>query len=111
MSQFIQRVWIVFLTVAVAFIFIPAARGQSEAETLFKAKCAGCHGQDGTGSTPAGKAMGAHDLRSPDIQKESDSDLAAVIVKGKNKMPAYDKKLKPAEIDGLVAYIRTLAKK
>jgi cytochrome c6 len=111
MNQFIQRVRMVFLAAAVTFVFIPAARAQSEAGTLYKAKCAGCHGQDGSGSTPAGKAMGAHDLHSPEIQKESDSDLAAVITNGKNKMPAYDKKLKPAEIDGLVAYIRTLAKK
>jgi mono/diheme cytochrome c family protein len=33
-----------------------------------------------------------------------------VLAKGKNKMPAYGQKLKPEEIKGLVAYIRTLKK-
>ena len=111
MEHFIKRIWIVFLAVAVAFVFIPAGHAQSEAATLYKAKCAGCHGPDGSGSTAAGKAMGAHDFHSADVQKASDSDLGEVIAKGKNKMPAYGKQLKPAEIDGLVAYIRTLAKK
>jgi len=43
--------------------------------------------------------------------KESDDDLAGIIAKGKNKMPAYEKQLKADQIKGLVAYIRDLAKK
>ena len=57
-----------------------------------------------------GKKMGARDFHSPDVQKESDADLTAAIAKGKNKMPSYEKSLKPEDIQGLVAYIRTLGK-
>jgi mono/diheme cytochrome c family protein len=40
----------------------------------------------------------------------SDEDLSSAIEKGKNKMPAYGKSLKPDQIKDLVAYIRSLAK-
>jgi cytochrome c6 len=81
---------------------------QGGADT-YKAKCAGCHGPDGTGSA-VGKKMGAHDFTSAEVQKMSDAELTDVISKGKNKMPAYAEKLKPEEVKGLVAYIRTLKK-
>ena len=69
-----------------------------------------CHAADGSGSTPAGKAMKAHPFNSPDVLKESDTDLTAVIKKGKNKMPAFDGKLTDAQIASLVAHIHTLQK-
>ena len=42
--------------------------------------------------------------------KASDDDLAGIIEKGKAKMPAYGKSMKPDEIKDMVAYIRSLAK-
>ena len=75
---------------------------------LFKAKCAACHGADGTGSA-MGKKMGAHDFTTADVQKMSDAELTDVITNGKNKKPKYAT-LKPEEIKGLVAYIRSLKK-
>jgi mono/diheme cytochrome c family protein len=74
---------------------------------IFKAKCAVCHGAGGKGDSPAGKSMGVADLGKVAASK-SDAELKAVIEKGKNKMPAYGKSLKPAEIDGLIAYIKSL---
>jgi len=90
-------------TALAAFLSIPlSAYAQSDA--LYKSKCAMCHGADG-------KKAAGHDLSSADVQKESDADLAAVIANGKApKMPKYADKLKPEEIQGLVAYIRTLKK-
>jgi cytochrome c6 len=82
----------------------------ADAAATYKAKCAMCHGADGKGATPAGKSMGAHDFASPEIQKMTDADLATVITKGKGKMPAYENKLKEAEITDLVSYIRQLGK-
>jgi cytochrome c5 len=46
----------------------------------------------------------------PEIAKQSDDELASVIEKGKNKMPAYGKSLKPDEIKSIVAYVRGLVK-
>jgi mono/diheme cytochrome c family protein len=83
---------------------VPAKADQST--SLYKSKCAVCHGASGKGDTPAGKSMGVADLAKS--ASKSDSELKAVIEKGRNKMPAYGKSLKPAEVDGLIAYIKSL---
>ncbi|MGB0033906.1 MAG: cytochrome c, partial [Candidatus Acidiferrales bacterium] len=67
---------------------------------------------DGSGSTPTGKAMGSPDLRSAEVQKQTDAQLIDVTTNGKGKkMPAYKGKLTDDQIKQLVAYIRELAKK
>jgi cytochrome c6 len=87
------------LAVVLAFSYSASAQ---DAAATYKSKCAMCHGADG-------KKAAGHDLSSAAVQKESDADLAAVITDGKPpKMPKYGDKLKPEEIKGLVAYIRTL---
>jgi cytochrome c6 len=90
---------------------VPQMRAQGDAETNYKAKCAGCHGPDGMGATPVGKAVAARDFHSADVTKETDAEMADVIAKGKNKMPKYGDKLKDKEIKDLVAYVRVLSKK
>jgi mono/diheme cytochrome c family protein len=84
---------------------------ETNAASLFKAKCVLCHGEDGSGNTPTGKAQKAKDLRSEETQKKSDEEIAEVITKGRNKMPAFAQKLKPDQIQQLVAYVRQLGKK
>ena len=86
-------------------------RAQSDADKIFKTSCVLCHAADGSGSSPTGKALKAKDLRSDEVQKVSDADLAAVITNGRGKMPAFGKKLKPEDITALVQYIRGLPKK
>jgi mono/diheme cytochrome c family protein len=76
----------------------------------FKAKCALCHGTDGSGNTPAGKNMGVRDLGSAAVQKQSDTQLSGIIEKGKNKMPAFKSSLNGDQVRELVALIRTLRK-
>ncbi len=80
-----------------------------DAAAVYKGKCVGCHAADGTGSA-IGKKMGTHDFHSPEVQKESDAELTAAISKGKNKMPGYEKSLKPDEIKALAEYCRSLGK-
>ena len=79
------------------------SRADEPSEQLYKAKCAACHGADGKGETAVGKANKLRDLGSPDVQKQSDTDVTGVITNGKNKMPAYGKRLKPEQIKDLVA--------
>lgn len=99
------------LFLALAFtLFLSASMRADDAAGTFKAKCAGCHGPDGKGNTPAGKAVGVHDFASPEVQKMSGVDLAGIISMGKNKMPAYAKTLKDTEITALVAYVQSLGK-
>jgi mono/diheme cytochrome c family protein len=88
-----------------------ASPAQSAGETLFKTKCAACHGPDGKGEVPMGKKLGARNLSSTEVQTQSDPQLTDVVTKGKNKMPAYAGKLTKEQMADLVAYIRELGKK
>jgi len=78
---------------------------------LYKSRgCSACHGKDGAGQTTMGKNMGVRDLSSADVQKQSDAELAAIITKGKGRMPAQEGKLSKDQISELVKHIRTLKK-
>ena len=85
-------------------------RSQGGGEALYKTKCAACHGPDGKGETAIGKANKLRDFGSAEVQKLSDEELNEVISKGKGKMPAYGKSLKPEQIKDLTAYIRSFKK-
>lgn len=107
-----DKIQVMFLTVFAFLVFTSHdARAQSEAEKTYKAKCAACHGADGSGNTPAGKTLKVVAFSDPDVQKQSDADFTAIIAKGKNKMPAYEKSLSPDEVKRLVDYVRELGKK
>jgi mono/diheme cytochrome c family protein len=104
-----MQVFAAVTVISLGFVVSLSAQAQNTAETLYKSKCAACHGADGTGSA-TGKKMGAHDFTTADVQGLSDAELSTIITNGKNKMPAYGKSLKAEDIQGLVAYIRTLKK-
>ena len=55
--------------------------------------------------------MKLRDLRSAEVQKQTDAELLAVIAKGKGKMPGYEKSLGAATCTALVAHIRKLGGK
>ncbi len=101
----------VFLVSLTILALPPAGRAQNDAAKVFKTDCAQCHAADGSGNSPTGKALKAKDLKSDDVQKQTDAELAAVISKGRGKMPAFGSKLSPDVINSLVAYIRQLPKK
>src|SRR5581483_6555165 len=77
----------VTVTLAAALAALPAMAEESASATLYKSKCAMCHAADGSGSTPTGKAMHVRDLRSDEVQKQTDVELTKVIAGGKGKMP------------------------
>lgn len=79
--------------------------------TLFKTKCAMCHGPDGKGETPMGKKLSIRDLGSAEVQKQTDAELTTIISKGKGKMPAFEGKLTAEQIGQVLAHIRELGKK
>ena len=106
----IHRIGMIVVATLALLFFTSYARGQSEAEKTYKAKCTACHGADG-GGTQVGQKLGTHDFHSSQVQGESDTDIAQIIAKGKNKMPAYEKTLKPDEIKGLAAYVKELGGK
>jgi len=102
---------VAFLIGVTSLAFAGTARAQADAAKTFSVNCTLCHGADGSGNTPTGKALKAKDLSSADVQKETDATLAGIITKGQGKMPAFGSKLSPDLIKSLVAYIRKLPKK
>jgi len=102
--------FLVFLAALALLAALPALAAGSDGAAIYKSKCATCHAADGSGDTPAGKAMKVHDLRSADVQKQTDIQLTDVIAGGKGKMPPYGKSLSTADIQALIAHIRTLKK-
>jgi len=89
----------------------PTGSYVADAAATYKAKCASCHAGDGSGSTAAGKSLKVRDLRSAEVQGQSDAQLFAIIAKGKGKMPGYEKTLGADSCKALVAHIRKLGGK
>ena len=96
------------LVAIIALMIIALPLAAADGAAIYKGKCAMCHGPDGAGQTPAGKSMKVRDLRSPEVQKAVDADLARIIADGKGKMPAYKTQLSAEEIATVVGFIRTL---
>jgi cytochrome c6 len=90
--------------------FATTSFAQTDAAKIFKANCTLCHSDDGSGNSATGKALKAKDLRSDEVQTQSDAALNEAITKGKGKMPAFGNKIKPDDVKGLVTYIRGLKK-
>ncbi|HEX4462975.1 MAG TPA: cytochrome c [Polyangia bacterium] len=103
-------------------VFVPGlawADGNPQIDRLWRAKCAACHGADGKAQTEQGKKMAISDLSTAAAQaKLTDAQLKTAISDGvvrdvngvHQEMEAYKAKLRPDQIDGLVAYVRALKK-
>lgn len=95
-----------------------AAEDQGEGKRLYQSYCTGCHGASGKGDGPAGKTLPvkpADHTNGMKMSQYSDEHLITVISKGgasvgkSSQMPAWRAVLKEAQIQEVVAYIRTLA--
>lgn len=95
-----------------------AAQGPKEnvlppnAPTSWRKQCTSCHARNGTGQTSLGRMHRAQDFTDPAWQKaHTDAQIRKVIAEGSPKnrmMRGYGKALSDAELDELVAFIRTL---
>jgi mono/diheme cytochrome c family protein len=112
MQKMHLRLALAVFSIGLSILALPnVLRAQSDAAKVFKTNCALCHADDGSGNSPTGKALKAKDLKSDEVQKQTDAELTEVITKGRGKMPAFGSKFSPEVIKSLVAYIRQLAKK
>jgi mono/diheme cytochrome c family protein len=80
--------------------------GPVDAQALFLATCAKCHGEAGHADTPQGQLVGAKDLTREEARRMSDAEIRHQIVAGKGRMPAFGPVLSDAEIDALVGEVR-----
>lgn len=103
-----------FVYFCLAALLLSTAYAQNEAQVLFDARCARCHGHDGAGKTAAAHKMSIPDLRSAPVQKLTDDELFDTIANGTrhHKYPHVFRSMgiSDAQIRQLVKYVRELAK-
>lgn len=109
-TQFRWKVLLLAIVAAPALLLAQDAKSSSRQE-IYKTKCAMCHGDDGTAKTALGEQMKASDLRSLQVEKQSDADLKEVVAHGKNSMPSFSEQLSSDEITQVLSYVRQLGKK
>lgn len=108
-NQVMKTTKLVMLVLAIAvglFILIPnLSWAADDGASIYKAKCAACHGADAAGK-PAAKFPS---LVSDDAKKASNEDLAKSVAE-KAKHPATVKSLPPDQVKMVVEYVRSLQK-
>ena len=108
---------IVSIVIALATVasFKGATTGEiavvSDGKKIYNGRCSICHGVDGSGKTAEGKKLEARDLRGSHVQDQSDDKLMETLMYGMGKMPRFEKKLNPDQIQAVLAYIRKFAQK
>jgi mono/diheme cytochrome c family protein len=76
-------------------------------DLAWRQQCTSCHGPTGRGDGQMGPMVQAPDLSREDLQSRvTDTDMAATIRTGRNRMPKFD--LPEPVVQGLVARIRSL---
>jgi mono/diheme cytochrome c family protein len=78
---------------------------------VFKDNCAKCHGKDGRAKGFKAKLAGVRNLTDAKWHESvTDERIFNSIANGRNRMPAFSKKLTDAQIEALVAFVRGLRK-
>jgi mono/diheme cytochrome c family protein len=94
----------------VLFAMAAPALSLADGRSDYKAECAGCHGMDMV-STRKAQAMKV-DVKKLvlTMSKKNKSEMVAIIEKGTDKMPAFEKELSKEQISDIVDYIFALSK-
>jgi mono/diheme cytochrome c family protein len=97
------------LAVAPAAFAAPNAKNGKD---VYMRACATCHAADGNGKETVAKLMQAAipPLGSKQVQALTNAEIAKQIKEGKGKMPPV-RGLTDAQVDDVIAFVRTFAKK
>jgi mono/diheme cytochrome c family protein len=77
---------------------------------LYGQMCARCHGLDGRGDAEMRKTMPTiRDFADPQMRGKGQEEMEAVIMGGRNQMPAFGAALSRPKIQHLGGYVRRLA--
>lgn len=82
-------------------------------KAFFQARCAVCHGLDGSGRGPGGLRLGPRNLASARwLTQQDQEDLVAILLRGRSAMPGFQRQLSEAEARRLLAeVVRPMAAK
>jgi mono/diheme cytochrome c family protein len=97
-GESMKRFFAVAIVAAMAMPLLAA-----DGAAVFKAKCAGCHGADGSKSIPA---MGVKPLNTAEVKGKSEAQLVDIITKGQGKMKPQA--VSADEAKAAAAYVKSL---
>ncbi|MBI4508894.1 MAG: cytochrome c [Deltaproteobacteria bacterium] len=107
-KEVIMRPCVPFLLVFLSGSAALAAAPGPDPKALYGKLCASCHGADGRGNPVKAKSLKIDpaklNLGRPEVEKLSREEQRKILLKGKEKMPAYEKKLKPDQVDPVLDY-------
>jgi mono/diheme cytochrome c family protein len=91
---------------------LAAAGNAQKGQAVYTKSCKACHGAQGEGNPAIAKMLKVPipDLASKPVQSKTDDELKSDIVKGKGKMQPV-KTISAGEVQDVIAFLRTLAKK
>src|SRR5581483_10241420 len=81
----------------------PSTQAIRHGRQIFGEYCGSCHSVRSSSSLAAPGFKGFYGKHQP---RPSDSEIRAIIARGKGKMPAFGN-LNPVQIDELIAYLKT----
>src|SRR5207302_10743593 len=105
-----KKLWIVILGLLAASVQAADDKGRIVYVSM---RCDGCHGGTGRGMLGMARKLAVDPMKLNLTQIPAgtkDADLKNAIEKGKAKMPPYGGRVKPEDIDAVVAYIRSIAR-
>lgn len=108
-----MRVLLLLLVLLCLSVEASDAGVKPDASAVYKRRCQSCHGDSGNARTPVGEREGIPDFQDPAWQSSrTDAAIREVVAHGSpgsRKMPAFSSKLTEAELQAMVAYIRSFA--
>jgi len=75
----------------------------ADGAATFKAKCAGCHGADGSKAIPA---MGVKPLNTAEVKGKTEAQLADIVTKGQGKMKPVA--VSPEDAKAVAGFVKSL---
>jgi len=87
----------------------PSAASAEEGAKLYEANCVKCHGADGRGDTPMGKAMKAVSLVDPKWAAEDSADAVVAAFRANPKHKSIASKVSDDDLRAIAVHIRALA--
>ncbi|HXF48440.1 MAG TPA: cytochrome c [Verrucomicrobiae bacterium] len=100
------------LALLAAGVWAQEGKTVSSGKEVYTKKCASCHGKQGEGVAKMATMLKATIRNWGEVAATADT-LAAwkkITTDGKGKMPAFKAKLSAAEMDSVLAYVKSLTK-
>ncbi len=107
-----MRTTILLATIAIVLTATWAsAQNAAAGKAVYIRECQTCHASTGAGNAAMAKQkkIDIKPINTDEVTKKSDADIKKIITDGQKQMEAI-KGLSAAELDSVVAYIRTLKK-